>query len=754
MRRLLVVLITVALIAPTSVSWSAVKAGQKCTKAGAIRVVKNLEYKCIKKSGKLVWSKGELRRFGGSIEPGSGTPATPSPTASASPSPSSTASATPSPSPTVQLRSDYEKAFGEIERVYNSATPVGINFKFIISEDANKNFENLLKDAIEKSAKFWSSIYQPKGEFPVILGSPQNLKWVEDQLGRYGHKWADWDLPAIKQEGNRASRGDVRINDQSAITFYVIGNQYENPNVSTRSFISHEFVHSVQVSLFNSRSAGIPNWAIEGSATFFGDAIASIISGNGLKDYENLRKWSVRRNYPSSLALNSLTRDQLYEVVRSIEVGGDSKTCAEPKLVCYTAGAIFTEKLIADFGFDNFSNWWKLSAKKDWYPAFEEAFGVNLDTWYQEVGIPYIQASASQAIPEVSIPSPNTYNPKAKRITDPIKRWDATGSNAMTVFRKWGTSKLGEKPKTKIEYHFSSNFWKDVETVFRARFDSVVAYWDRFLDIQIPIYFMAGTKNDVEWICKLLETKDPQRRRAAGCIENETKALQESNFGPARGFDLTNGSANFYLVRFKEVEDSVGFKPRIEHEYFHSVQQNLLRNRFRTNIPCWFLEGGSEYFGLLTSVHGDADLFLKLRRATILGAPEKRKDGVTAQDLTNWINASSVAWQLAPEAWASNCSPFGQNGLYHDGILATEWLVDRIGVDGTLALTKDAAATSWAEAFEKKVGLPVKEAHRLIGEYMLKERLIAQENSWMSVVFCNNADEPGPNKTPPGCWFR
>jgi len=512
-------------------------------------------------------------------------------------------------------------------------------------------------------------------------------------------------------------------------------------------------VHSVQVSLFNSRSAGIPNWAIEGSATFFGDAIASIISGNGLRDYENLRKWSVRRNYPNSLALNSLSRDQLYEVIRSIEVGGDAKTCAEPKLVCYTAGAIMTEKLVADFGFEKFSNWWSLSAKKNWYPAFEEAFGVNLDTWYQEVGIPYIQVAASQAIPEVSIPQPNSYTLKPKRITDPLERWEATGSDALKIYRKWGTSKLGEQPKTKIEYHFSSNFWKDTEKVFRDRFDSVVAYWDRLLDIQIPIYFMAGTKSDVEWICKVLESKDPQRRRAAGCIESETQALQESNFGPARGFDLTNGSANFYLVNFKEVGDSVGFKPRIEHEYFHSVQQNLLRNRFRTNIPCWFLEGGSEYFGLLTSTHGDAELFLKLRRHTILGAPEKRRTGVTAQELTDWLNTATVAWQLAPEAWASNCSPFGRNGLYHDGILATEWLVNRIGVDGVLALTKDAAATSWADAFEKKVGLPVKDAHRLIGEYMLKERVIAEANSWLSIVFCNNAGNPGPTKSPPGCWW-
>jgi len=743
MKKLIVAITTIALIVPTGISWSAVKTGQKCTKAGAVRVVKNLEYKCIKKNGKLVWGKGELRRFGGSFEPGSGTAATPSASPTSSPSPST---------PPV-IRSDYAKAYAEVERVYNAASPVGIGFKFIVSEDANKKFEGLLRDAIEKSARFWTALYQPKGEFPVILGSPRNLKWVEEQLGRYGHTWADWDLPLIAQEGNRASRGDVRINDQSAITFYVIGDRYENPDVSSRAFISHEFVHSVQVSLFNSRSAGIPNWAIEGSATFFGDAIASLISGNGLRDYENLRKWSVRRNYPNSLALNSLSRDQLYEVIRSIEVGGDAKTCAEPKLVCYTAGAIMTEKLVADFGFEKFSNWWSLSAKKNWYPAFEEAFGVNLDTWYQEVGIPYIQVAASQAIPEVSIPQPNSYTLKPKRITDPLERWEATGSDALKIYRKWGTSKLGEQPKTKIEYHFSSNFWKDTEKVFRDRFDSVVAYWDRLLDIQIPIYFMAGTKSDVEWICKVLESKDPQRRRAAGCIESETQALQESNFGPARGFDLTNGSANFYLVNFKEVGDSVGFKPRIEHEYFHSVQQNLLRNRFRTNIPCWFLEGGSEYFGLLTSTHGDAELFLKLRRHTILGAPEKRRTGVTAQELTDWLNTATVAWQLAPEAWASNCSPFGRNGLYHDGILATEWLVNRIGVDGVLALTKDAAATSWADAFEKKVGLPVKDAHRLIGEYMLKERVIAEANSWLSIVFCNNAGNPGPTKSPPGCWW-
>ena len=752
MKKLLVAVTTVALIVPTGISWSAVKTGQKCTKAGAVRVVKNLEYKCIKKNGKLVWGKGELRRFGGSFEPGSGTAATPS--ASPTPSaPSPTTTPTPSPSTTPVIRSDYAKAFDEIERAYRASKPVDVNFNFIFSKDANAKFGSLLKETIEKSARLWESLYTPSGDFPVVLGNPKDLQWVEETIGRYGHKINDYQMRIIKSQGDRASRGYVEINERNVITFYVIGDRYASPDSSTMAFISHEYVHSVQVSLYKSRESGLPQWAIEGSATFFGDAMSSIISGKGINEYANLRRGSVRNSYPASLALNTLTRDDLYLLIKSIENGGEQQKCAEPQLVCYTAGAALTEKLIADFGFNEFVNWWKLSATKDWYPAFEEAFGVNLDTWYQESGVPHVQGAAQDAIPEERIPSPNTFTLKPKRITDPLERWDATGSDALKIYRKWGTSKLGEQPKTKIEYHFSSNFWKDTEKVFRDRFDSVVAYWDRLLDIQIPIYFMAGTKSDVEWICKVLESKDPQRRRAAGCIESETQALQESNFGPARGFDLTNGSANFYLVNFKEVGDSVGFKPRIEHEYFHSVQQNLLRNRFRTNIPCWFLEGGSEYFGLLTSTHGDAELFLKLRRHTILGAPEKRRAGVTAQELTDWLNAATVAWQLAPEAWASNCSPFGRNGLYHDGILATEWLVNRIGVDGVLALTKDAAATSWADAFEKKVGLPVKEAHRLIGEYMLKERVIAEDNNWMSIVFCNNAGNPGPTKSPPGCWW-
>ncbi len=752
MKKLVIAAFALIFLLPAAVSWSAVKSGAKCSNLGKAQIYKNYKFTCIKKNGKLVWSNGVLIPKKANAAPTSTPSATPTPTASATP----TSTPTPTPSPTPSLKpvlATWEKALAEIERAYNSSSEVNVIFKFVISNDANKKFESLLKETIEKSARLWSGLYRPKGEFPVILGNSKDLNWVKREIGKYGHQLSQWDLDLIRDQASKASRGYVEVNAENAITFYVIGDSYDSTDNLTRSFISHEYVHSVQVDFYKSRESGIPRWAIEGSATFFGNAVASLMTSDPKSTYPELRRTSVRRNYPSSLALNTLTRDELFTAIRAIENNDDRSLCAEPKLACYTAGAILTEKLVADYGFEKFSNWWRLSSNKDWYIAFEEAFGINLDLWYQDFGIPYIQEVAQIEIPEERIPNPNTFTQKPKRLTDPIERWDATGSRAMDVFRKWGTSKADEKPKTPIQFYFGPNFWKDLEAGIRSRFESVVAYFDRYTNIEIPIYFMIGTKDDLDWICRLLESKDATRGYR-NCVDNESEALKFENFGPARGFDLKNGSANFYLWKYKETQDMQGFKPRIEHEYFHSVQQNLLRNKFRTNIPCWFLEGGPEYFGLLTFSHGNSLDFLRLRRQTIVGAPERRPSTVTAADLSDWLTKASVPWQNSPESWTDNCAPFRSNGMYHDGSLATEWMIDRIGVDGVLALVKEAGETSWNIAFEKKIGLNVKEAYQLIGEYILKERKIAESNSWMSAVICTSSTLPGPNKNPPGCWFR
>ena len=460
MKRSVVAFFALLFLFPAATSWSAVKAGTKCTTLGKTQVYKDLKFTCIKKNGKLIWNNGVTVAKKPVATP-QATPTsspTPSPTSSptASPTPTPSSNASPSPSPTPQ--EIWEKALAEIQRAYNSSSDVDMNFKWIISVDANRRFEGLLKSTIEKSVRLWSALYRPKGEFPVVLGNSKDITWVQQEIGKYGYQLSQWDLDTIRDQGARASRGDVQVNAQNTITYYVIGDSYDSTDDLARSFIAHEYVHSVQVDFYKSRNTGIPHWAIEGSASFFGNAVAAMMTSNPKTTYPELRRVAVRRNYPTTLPLNTLTRDELYTVIRSIEINEDRNLCAEPKLACYTAGAILTEKLIAEFGFEKFSNWWRLSSTKDWYLAFEEAFGVNLDLWYQESGIPYIQEVAQKDIPEERIPVPNTYTQKAKRLTDPIERWDATGSRAMDVFRKWGTSKSDEKPKTPIQFYFGPNF--------------------------------------------------------------------------------------------------------------------------------------------------------------------------------------------------------------------------------------------------------------------------------------------------------
>ena len=58
MKRLLSALIVIVLLQPVNSFAASPKPGSKCSKVGASVLSKGLKFTCIKKSGKLVWSKG------------------------------------------------------------------------------------------------------------------------------------------------------------------------------------------------------------------------------------------------------------------------------------------------------------------------------------------------------------------------------------------------------------------------------------------------------------------------------------------------------------------------------------------------------------------------------------------------------------------------------------------------------------------------------------------------------------------------
>ena len=350
------------------------KAGAKCAKAGITEVVKDKSYTCVKTGKKLVWNKGVK---GVKVAPISLT--------------------------------RREKAFSEVKRVYDLSSSYQPTVEYIFASDAPQNFAEVIKEVIPISARFWSSEFKPTTEFPIILGSPASVEWVNDELKRYGLVLPRHARESITNQGENAGKGDVEKSSRGAVTYYVIGKEKDRSikagnEINQRGFVAHEYVHAVAISIIGHRQKGIPGWSVEGSAQYYGIAIAALMAEqpNAMMNRISTEQLSYLPRQEGKLIPHSLNKDDLYKTVITMEQGGP--TCWEPKYLCYTAGFLFTEVLVADHGHDKFVDWWKLSRKKNWEVAFEEVYGIQIDKWYEEVAIPYVIQESKDAIPTVAAP--------------------------------------------------------------------------------------------------------------------------------------------------------------------------------------------------------------------------------------------------------------------------------------------------------------------------------------------------------------
>ena len=350
------------------------KAGAKCAKAGITEVVKDKSYTCVKTGKKLVWNKGVK---GVKVAPISLT--------------------------------RREKAFSEVKRVYDLSSSYQPTVEYIFASDAPQNFAEVIKEVIPISARFWSSEFKPTTEFPIILGSPASVEWVNDELKRYGLVLPRHARESITNQGENAGKGDVEKSSRGAVTYYEIGKEKDRSikagnEINQRGFVAHEYVHAVAISIIGHRQKGIPGWSVEGSAQYYGIAIAALMAEqpNATMNRISTEQLSFLPRQEGKLIPHSLNKDDLYKTVITMEQGGP--TCWEPKYLCYTAGFLFTEVLVADHGHDKFVDWWKLSRKKNWEVAFEEVYGIQIDKWYEEVAIPYVIQESKDAIPTVAAP--------------------------------------------------------------------------------------------------------------------------------------------------------------------------------------------------------------------------------------------------------------------------------------------------------------------------------------------------------------
>jgi hypothetical protein len=340
-----------------------------------------------------------------------------------------------------------------------------------------------------------------------------------------------------------------------------------------------------------------------------------------------------------------------------------------------------------------------------------------------------------------SIPTP-TPTPTVLSLAD---RWNETGSQALVAYNKWSAI-TKDKPLTiKVNYIINENLWPETQVELKRRMSNVITFFEPYFKPVLPIYFISGRFEDMQWACSELNRLD-SNRSLEGC-RRESLEQQSQNFHDSWGGGIGNASAHWYLLKMKEAVDARAFLPRIEHEYIHTIQQNQIGS-YGDKVSCWY-HGMAEYLGILASAQGDLEYFLDQRVASILGAPVRRPEALTSEFLTTWITRASI---MGFAGGVNQCREFDQSGDYHDAILAAEWMVLKLGLPGVLSFQADLKSMKWDDALQKSFNEKPSSIYEQIGLYMFKEINIARASTWARARNCDGR-EPGPIRTPIGCKF-
>lgn len=666
---------------------SATIAGTKCTKAGTTKTIANSKFTCIKSGKKLIWNKGVEIKIAAKPMPGPKISPEPSPTSTTTPAPrpSTSPSTIASPSPSLPKKvptTRREKALAEVRRIYeaNSGKNPASTVKYIISNDAPKNFEQMLKEVIPVSARFWADIFTPNDNFPIILGNSNNVAWVQNEMKKYGHNLTSWDLNTIRSQGLNSSRGDVRSNERSTITQYVIGDRASEgiPNNLNlmRAFVSHEYVHAVAVSILGDRHEGIPGWSVEGSANFFGFAITSLMFDDPESAMEKVNRENLRRPYyEKGIVPHALNKDDLHKAIVLSEKGGggEGTTCAEPKILCYSAGALMTEVLVADYGFEKFVQWWKSSKTKNWEVAFEDIYGSPIDQWYEDIAIPYVVAESRAAVPEVAVASDGRATKKhSARPTRLFVEPGYKSPEALKALANWETMLKDVREQPEASFLAGSSTDAKLLEDIKNYVNSTLRYFSKYSRLLKPTFFYITNESDLDWFINELSKVEPG-------LSEQDKSTIRNNMGQWGDYsDIRSSNERSRIAlglsrsRLQNYIDSYRARS-ISGLTALSIQNSVTGGKSQL-LPCWAKKGAEAYFGLASARQTDAiDYFVE--RVYIAG------DWYQNRSKYNLKKFSASEWEsFIPKVTGSaNTSCEKDSFVIPVGFLFTELMVAQYG---------------------------------------------------------------------------
>jgi hypothetical protein len=434
---LLALLLSLSLIsAPT---FAAVKAGAKCTKAGATATASGKKFTCVKSGKKLVWNKGVAIKAAPMPSPIATPLPSPSPTPEPTPTPTSTPIPipTPTPTPVVPTLSMTEKLWS---KSVNGVFPIESE-KYPIPVDLATTWQNAYANREGIPYQAWSAISKNIATSPSKLGSVEiligpntvpnfadfklRMELVSKALPKaknvskarvfaFNFKDADWADATFKQLYiNESAAFKNRHKDAvTAICFKQREVCYQQAFVDSnldgvifigmtdrgsreqlnqiyseysRAFegvvIGHEYLHTIQRVVLGERwfqqVYNPPSWFNEGMAVFMENAAANNASFDTFMQFRSVESAIMYPDCPYTYCVK-IEKEQVQSFLSIYNYSSNWSTY--PYAMRYQMSARIVEILVALKGPDSLIELYEYMATgKTFEQAFEHIYGISYE---------------------------------------------------------------------------------------------------------------------------------------------------------------------------------------------------------------------------------------------------------------------------------------------------------------------------------------------------------------------------------------
>jgi hypothetical protein len=388
MKRPLIALIVIALIASPFNAVAAVKAGDPCKKAGQTATANGKKFTCVKSGKKLAWNKGVAVAAPKPLPAPAPTPVpTPEVTTSPTPTPTSTPFIEKAPTGFNDLVENFKGVYVGVWRSTESkisANPA-VDVKQNILVGPNSLLLNSSVDkAFSRGTQFFAGYPQPK-RFNALYYTFEDIKWAEDKIFEL------YKNPDERQQISRNCQSIQRCNGANAnapqtdtgnANFGIQRNSSDDYHLKGGIEI-HEYAHMVQFIQFQGKPtqrfgggfALIPNWFVEGHAHLAGNAG----SAYSLAEYKNYRSFWLNAHADGLQGYSPESIETFYEKL------APGKFDASVVSNVYSIGYFTVEALAAVKGIDSPMEIFKLvSDGSTWDEAFLKVYGI---TWKEAAPI-------------------------------------------------------------------------------------------------------------------------------------------------------------------------------------------------------------------------------------------------------------------------------------------------------------------------------------------------------------------------------